>query len=284
MVGAAFSCLTACSGVLDPAGPIGAGNRILLLNSLAIMLAIVIPTIVALLAFALWFRASNDKATYRPDWAFSGRIELIVWSIPVLVVLFLSGVIWIGSHQLDPATPIKSRTKAIEVQVVSLDWKWLFLYPGQNVASVNRLVVPAGVPIHFTLTSASVMNAFFVPRLGSMIYTMNGMTTQLYLQADRPGTYYGQSAHFSGDGFANMHFQVDAVSPAMFAGWAASARGAGPVLDRAGYEALAKPTLGAAPTTYRAVDPRLFDAIVRQVIPPATGPRPKASPQPAPAT
>ena len=272
--------LSGCAGVLDPAGPIGAGNRILLLNALAIMLAIVIPTIVALLVFAFWFRASNPRATYRPDWAFSGRIELIVWSIPALVVLFLSGVIWIGSHQLDPATPIRSRTKALEVQVVSLDWKWLFLYPGQGMASVNRLVVPVGVPVHFTLTSASVMNAFFVPRLGSMIYTMNGMATQLNLQADRPGTYYGQSAHFSGDGFANMHFQVDAVPPAQFEGWVASVRGAGPVLDRAGYDALARPTLGAPAMTYRAIDPRLFDAVVRQAIPPASGPVVQASPKP----
>ena len=171
--------LTACHpAVLDPQGFIGFAEKMILIDSLVIMLAIVIPTIAATLAFAWWFRASNMTARYLPDWAFSGRIELIVWSIPLLVIMLLGGVAWIGSHDLDPAKPLTSNTPPLEVQVVSLDWKWLFIYPSQGVASVNRLVVPAAVPIHFSLTSASVMNAFFVPQLGSMIYTMNRMTTQ----------------------------------------------------------------------------------------------------------
>src|SRR4051812_2326242 len=159
------------------------------------MLAIVIPTILATLAFAWWFRESNSRARYLPDWAYSGRIELVVWAIPTLVILFLGGVTWIGSYDLDPARPLSSHVKPLEVQVVSLDWKWLFIYPEQGVAAVNELVVPAGRPVHFSLTSASVMNAFFVPQLGSMIYAMNGMTTQLHLQADRPGDFYGRSSH-----------------------------------------------------------------------------------------
>src|SRR3984893_14428276 len=173
--------LAACQpAVLDPKGPVGLAQKTILIDSLIIMLAIVIPTIAATLAF--WFRHSNPRAAYLPDWAYSGRIELIVWSIPLLVIMLLGGVAWIGSHDLDPAKPLPSNTPALEMQVVSLDWKWLFIYPSQGVASVNRLVVPAAVPIHFSLTSASVMNAFFVPQLGSMIYTMNGMTTQLNLQ------------------------------------------------------------------------------------------------------
>ena len=171
------------------------------------MLAIVVPTIAATFAFAWWFRASNTRATYLPDWEYSGRIELIVWAIPLLVIMLLGGVAWIGSHDLDPAKPLASNTPPLEVQVVSLDWKWLFIYPDQHIASVNQLVVPAGTPIHFSLTSASVMNAFFVPQLGSMIYTMNGMTTQLYLQADAPGTFLGLSSHFSGDGFSGHAFR-----------------------------------------------------------------------------
>jgi cytochrome o ubiquinol oxidase subunit 2 len=150
------------------------------------MLAIVVPTIAATFAFAWWFRASNARARYLPDWVFSGRIELIVWSIPLLVIMLLGGVAGIGSHDLDPAKPLTSDTPPFEVQVVSLDWKWLFIYPSHGVASVNQLVIPAATPIHFSLTSASVMNVFFVPQLGSMIYTMNGMTTQLNLQADSP--------------------------------------------------------------------------------------------------
>jgi cytochrome o ubiquinol oxidase subunit 2 len=206
--------LSGCQeGILDPKGPVGSAQRTIPFNSLAIMLAIVVPTILATLAFAWWFRASNTRARYRPDFVFSGRIELIVWSIPTLVILFLGGVIWIGSHQLDPARPLDGWGKPLEIQVVSLDWKWLFIYPDEGVATVNRLVVPTGRPLHFTLTSGSVMNAFFVPRLGSMIYTMNGMATNLHLQADAQGEFEGLSAMFSGDGFPGMRFQVRAVCP-----------------------------------------------------------------------
>src|SRR5205807_9933938 len=170
----------------------------------------------------------------------SGRIELIVWGIPLLVIMLLGGVVWIGSHDLDPAKPLTSNTPPLEMQVVSLDWKWLFIYPSQRVASVNQLVVPAGVPIHFSLTSASVMNVFFVPQLDSMIYTMNGMTTQLNLQADAPGTFRGLSSHFSGDGFADMHFGVFALPAERFAAWVKAMRSKGPTLDPDTYAALSR--------------------------------------------
>ena len=265
--------LAACHpAVLSPAGPIGEGDRIVLLDSLAIMLAIVVPTIVAILAFAYWFRASNTRARYLPDWAYSGRLELIVWSIPALVVFFLGGIAWISSHLLDPAVPLKSKAEPVEVQVVSLDWKWLFIYPHQNVASINRMVVPAGVPLDLKITSASVFNAFFVPRLGTMIYAMYGMTTRLNLQADRPGVYPGLSAHFSGDGFPGMAFDVQAVSPEQFAQWAAATRVNGPVLDEAAYRQLLKQTQDVSPYTYRSVQPGLFDDIVEQRLPPGEGP------------
>ncbi|WP_294393007.1 ubiquinol oxidase subunit II [uncultured Sphingomonas sp.] len=266
--------LPGCTSVsiLNPAGPIAAANRTILFDALAIMLAIVVPTMIATLAFAWWFRAGNTRARYRPKFAYSGRIELIVWSIPLLVVLFLSGVIWIGSHDLDPARPIASRTPPLEVQVVSLDWKWLFIYPGQGVASVNEMVVPAGVPLRFRLTSASVMNSFFVPRLGSMIYTMNGMATTLNLRADRPGDYYGQSAHFSGDGFSDMHFRMRAVPAGDFTRWAAGVRGRGPALDGRSYAALARQSRHVAPFTYGAVAPDLFQAVVTQRLAPGPGP------------
>src|SRR6185312_5603133 len=197
-------------GVLSPAGPVGKAEYTILLNSLAIMLAIVIPTMLTVIVFAWWFRAGNTRATYRPEWAYSGRLELLVWSIPSLVILFLGGVIWIGSHRLDPATPLRSARRPLQVQVISLDWKWLFIYPEQHIASINQLVAPVGVPLHFSLTSASVMNVFFVPQLGSMIYTMNGVVTQLHLQADRPGDFFGESAQFSGDGFPDMRFTLRA--------------------------------------------------------------------------
>jgi len=254
--------LTGCSGPLNPQGPVGQADRTIMLDALGIMLAIVVPTIIATLAFAWWFRASNTKARFLPQWTYSGRIELVVWSIPTLVILFLGGVIWIGAHELDPAQPLKSSVKPLEVQAVSLDWKWLFIYPNQGIAAVNTLTVPTGTPLHFSLTSASVMNVFFVPQLGSMIYTMNGMTTQLYLQADNAGDYYGRSAHFSGDGFPGMQFQVQALPADQFAMWAQGARGQGPALDGRGYAELSKPSSYVKPMIYGAVAPGLFDAIV----------------------
>lgn len=264
--------LAGCSGgVLEPQGPIGAANVTILLDAVGIMCVIVVPTLAAILAFAWWFRAANRHAIYRPDFVYEGRLELLVWAVPILIIMFLGGVIAIGSYLLDPFRPIASQAKPINVQVVSLDWKWLFIYPDQGVASVNQLVVPAGTPVHFRLTSATVMNSFFVPQLGSMIACMNRMVTQLHLQADRPGDYYGQSAQFSGDGFSTMHFVLRAVPQDAFDSWVAGARRSGPALDRAGYMALAKPSEGVSPYTYRAVEPGLFEAVATQKIPPGPG-------------
>ena len=245
----------------------------LLIDSLVIMLAIVLPTIAATFIFAWWYRASNTRAKFLPDFTYSGQLELIVWAIPILVIVLLAGVIWIGSHELDPARPLASKTPPLNIQVVSLDWKWLFIYPDQRIASVNQLVVPAGVPIHFYLTSASVMNAFFVPQLGSMIYAMNGMTTQLNLQADAPGTFLGLSSHFSGDGFPGMHFDVHAVPAEQFAAWIETTRNSGPTLDPASYAALARQSMNVVPFTYRATAPDLFQQIATQVLPPGPGPQ-----------
>lgn len=267
--------LCACdASIVEPAGPVSKAERLILFNSLAIMLTVVIPTILATFVFAWWYRSSNSKARYRPDWAYSGRLELITWSIPTLIILFLGGVIWTGSHALDPA---RSRgERPLQVQVVSLDWKWLFIYPEQRLASVNQLVVPTGVPVQFSLTSASVMNQFFVPQLGGMIATMNRMVTHLSLQADRNGIFYGQSAQFSGDGFSGMHFAVHAVSAREFRDWIENTRREGPTLDRASYLRLAQQSRDVAPFTYRSADPDLFAAIVSHALPPGPGPRAEA--------
>lgn len=265
--------LSGCSdGVLDPQGPIGAANAKILLNALAIMLMIVVPTIIAILFFGWWFRASNTRAQYRPDFVYSGGIEVVVWGIPILVITFLGGVIWIGSHDLDPFKPIASPHKPTEVQVVSLDWKWLFIYPDEGVASVNELVVSAGVPVHFSLTSASVMNMFFVPQLGSMIATMNGMVTQLHLAADKPGEFYGLSAQYSGGGFSDMNFMLRAVPQDAFAQWVAGARQTGSALDRTSYLALCQQSSNVRPFTYRSIDATLFDAIVSRQLAACPGP------------
>jgi cytochrome o ubiquinol oxidase subunit 2 len=252
------------TGVLEPEGPIASAERLLLINATAIMLVVVVPVILATLAFAWWYRASNLRADRSQDQAYEGRIEFVIWSIPALVVILLGGVCWIGAHQLDPRAPIPANAKPLEVDVVSLDWKWLFIYPDQGIAAVNQLVVPAGTPVRFHLTAATVMNSFFVPQLGSQIYTMPRMTTHLNLLADKPGAYPGLSANFSGDGFSDMRFTVNAVPAGDFAGWVAKVRGSGSALDIPGYAALAKPSEAVAPTTYRSVDPQLFGRIVDQ--------------------
>jgi cytochrome o ubiquinol oxidase subunit II len=253
-------------GVLDPKGPIAAAELQILFNSLGIMLAIVIPTILATLGVAYWYRASNKRARYRPNFEYSGRLEMLVWSLPVMTVLLLGGVAWVGSYDLDPRKPIASTAKPLNIQVVSLDWKWLFIYPDQGIASVNQLTIPVGTPVSFQLTSSGVMNSFFIPQLGSMIYTMAGMATRLHLQADHPGTYRGLSANYSGDGFSDMRFKVDAVSGESFAQWVDAMRGTGPVLDAQTYADLVKPSKAVAPFTYRVVAPNLFNDVVNAVM------------------
>jgi cytochrome o ubiquinol oxidase subunit 2 len=263
--------LAGCSGVLDPHGPVGASEKLILIDSLAIMLVIVVPLMIATICFAWWFRASNTRATYLPNWAFSGHLELIIWAIPTLVIIFLGGIAWFGSHALDPYKALPTTTKPIEIEVVSLDWKWLFIYPDDGVATVNELVVPVGTPVHFRLTSSGVMNSFFVPQLGSQIYTMAGMTSQVSLQADQAGTYAGLSAQFSGAGFADMRFTVKAVVADAYAKWLADTKTAGPILDKGAYATLAKPSMDVQPATYKRVDPMLFDSIVNETAPPAPG-------------
>src|SRR3954453_2952301 len=229
----ALLLLASCSpaGILDPQGPVAAAQLLLLINSTAIMLVVVVPVIVATLAFTYWYRAGNPRAARGLDPAYEGRIEYVTWSIPALIVILLGGVIWIGSHQLDPRAPIPADAKPLRVDVVALDWKWLFIYPDQRIAAVNQLVVPVGTPVDFTLTSATVMNSFFVPQLGSQIYTMGGMTTHLNLLAAETGEYPGFSANFSGDGFSEMRFVVKSVPAGDFNAWLEQVRGTGSALD-----------------------------------------------------
>jgi cytochrome o ubiquinol oxidase subunit 2 len=261
LIGAAT--LSGCTdGVLDPKGPIALAERQIMFNATGIMLVIVIPVMLATLGVAFWFRASNERARYRPNFRYSGRIEMLVWSIPLMTVILVGAVAWIGSYDLDPPKLIASSTKPLKVQVVSLDWKWLFVYPEESIASVNQLTIPVGTPVSFELTSSGVMNSFLVPQLAGQIYTMAGMVTRLNMRADYPGTYRGMSANFSGEGFADMHFNVDAVPPERFAQWVASTRSAGPELDAKTYAQLAKPSAAVSPFTYRSVAPSLFDSIL----------------------
>jgi cytochrome o ubiquinol oxidase subunit 2 len=252
--------LAGCSeGVLAPAGPVGALEDQILFETFAAMLLVVVPVIALILAFAWWFRASNRRAAYLPTWDYSGRIEFTIWIIPILLILFLATLAWSGAHDLDPYKPLPARKKPLEVQVVSLDWRWLFIYPEYGVASVNELAVPAGTPVNLRLTSATVMNSFLAPQLGGQIYTMPGMQTRLSLQADRPGQYRGLSAQFSGDGFSDMAFTVSARDDAGFARWIDRTRAAGGRLDAGVYDRLAAEQAASKPRYFGQVAPDLFD-------------------------
>jgi cytochrome o ubiquinol oxidase subunit 2 len=242
------------------------------MDALGIMLVIVVPTILTTLWFAWWFRASNGAALYRPSWVYSDKLEVVVWCIPALTVLFLGGLAWAGSHDLDPVRPLESRTPPLEVQVVSLDWKWLFIYPQQHVAVVNKLVLPVGRPVHFRLTSSSVMNVFFVPRLAGEIYTMNGMVTQLNLQADETGRYPGLSAQFSGDGFSGMSFDTDVISSSDFNQFIEQARAAPARLNDASYRSLSRPSEAVPVQLFGNVSDGLFENIASRRLPAGEGP------------
>jgi cytochrome o ubiquinol oxidase subunit 2 len=264
-------------GILSPVGPIADGERLILLDALGIMLVIVVPTILATLIFAWWYRASNKAAVYRPTWAYSGRLEVLVWAIPALVVLFLGGVAWIGSHELDPQKPIATAGRPLEVEVVSLDWRWLFIYPQQHIATINRLVVPVGQPVHLRITSASVMNVFFVPRIGGQIYAMNGMVTQLNLQADQTGSYPGLSAQFSGDGFTGMSFDTIVATPAEFVSFVERTHASPGRLDGPAYRLLSQQSHDRTVRLFGSVSEGLFEDIVSLRLPPGSGPPPLAS-------
>ena len=248
-------------GVLDPRGPVGKAERVILYDSTAIMLAVIIPVIVLTLAFAWWFRADNSQARYRPEWEYSGRIEMIIWSIPALVILFLGGIAWTGSHDLDPPAPLAGSAAPLDIEVISLDWRWLFIYPHEGIASLNRLVVPAGVPLRFRLTSTTVMNSFFVPQLGSQIYSMPNMVTRLNLEADQPGTFEGLSAMFSGDGFSDMRFDLVSTGMQAFKDWVSATKAQGGVLDARAFEELVKPAKADGVQTYAQVSEGLFDSV-----------------------
>ncbi|SDD02375.1 ubiquinol oxidase subunit II [Paraburkholderia lycopersici] len=248
--------------LLAPKGDIGVQEKNLILISLGLMLLVVIPVIMLTLWFAWRYRASNTRATYAPRWSHSTAIEVVVWSIPCVIVLTLGVLIWRTTHSLDPYRPLESQTKPVRVDVVALNWKWLFIYPDYGVASVNQLAIPVDTPVEFKLTAESLMNSFFIPQLGSQVYAMPAMQTKLHLIANEPGVYAGRSAAFSGPGFSDMHFETLATSRADFDAWIAQAKASPTMLSRAAYEQLARPGEKAPVTRYSNVAPGLFDGVV----------------------
>lgn len=208
-----FIFVSGCSNnvLMNPKGIIGIEERSLILTSLGLMLIIVVPVIFMTIIFAIKYRQSNNKAKYCPNWSHSNKIEFIVWIIPIIIIILLASITWKSTHNLDPNKPIISSNKYIIIQVIAMDWKWLFIYPKQNIASINEIYFPINVPIKFEITSNSVMNSFFIPQLGSQIYAMTGMNSNLNLIANEPGIYKGFSSNFSGEGFSGMKFIVVAT-------------------------------------------------------------------------
>ncbi len=264
ILGASLSGCT--EGVLVTHGPVGEAEKILLLEALITMSFVVIPVIVLALSFFWWFRSTNKKAIYRPDWEYSGRIEFSIWMVPMLVVLFLSAIAWTGAHDLDPYQPIESEQRPLNVQVISMDWKWLFIYPDLGIASVNELALPVGVPVDFKLTSATVMNSFFIPSVGGQIYTMAGMQTSLSLLVSDPGTYEGMSAQFSGDGFSDMHFPMLALNQSDFDAWAAKVKSEVGTLNQAEYLRLANTHKTSNVEHFSSVNIDIFGYAIRQSV------------------
>lgn len=264
IVAGAGLTLAGCSGgVLDPKGQVGMDEKNLIILCTILMLIVVVPVIVLTLYFAWKYRASRDFEIYTPKWAHSTKIEAVVWSIPILIVISLSVITWRSTHALDPYSPLEGQGEHLTVEVVSLNWKWLFIYPEQGIATVNELVFPANKPVAFKITSESTMNSFFIPQLGSQIYSMAGMETKLHLIADEPGTYKGISSNYSGAGFTGMKFNAIATpTEGDFNDWVASVKQAQTALTPASYEQLAKPSENHPVTYYNEVSEGLFHDIV----------------------
>lgn len=250
--------------ILDPAGPVGAQEKQVILIAFALMLIVVIPVFVMTFLFAWRYRASRKGETYSPKWAESRTLEVVVWFVPALIVISLGILTWNTTHELSPYRPLVSAQRPLRIEAVSMNWKWLFIYPDQHIATVNQLVIPTGVPVSFRLTSATVMTSFFIPRLGSQIYAMPGMRTRLHLLADKAGTYSGRNFQFSGPGYASMHFTVEATSMNKFDDWVNRVRKAPQALDDAALKSLEKPSRNQPVMHYASVRPHLFDRILRR--------------------
>jgi cytochrome o ubiquinol oxidase subunit II len=258
--------------LLDVAGPVAAKQRDLLYFTVLLSMVIIVP-VFALTFYIVWrYREDNTKATYAPTWDGNNKLEALWWGIPCIIILVLSVITWQTSHSLDPYRPLASERAPVRVQVIALPWKWLFIYPDYNIASVNYLRVPTGTPINFSITADAPMNAFWVPKLGSQVYAMAGMTTQLHLQADTIGSYNGSSANISGEGFAGMRFVIQATDQADYENWITSLQRSDTALTTDGYQQLAKPSTNNAPTYYRVAASGLYDTVIDKYM--AHGTRP----------
>jgi cytochrome o ubiquinol oxidase subunit 2 len=256
--------LSGCSGVLDPKGQIGIQEKSLIITATVLMLLVVVPVIIMTLVFAWKYRASNTQAVYTPNWSHSTKIEVVVWTIPVIIVAILAVITLRSTYALDPYKPLDHAARPIEIEAVSLDWKWLFIYPELGIATVNEIHFPKDVPVNFRITSDTVMNAFFIPQLGSQVYSMAGMQTKLHLIANEAGTFDGLSSNYSGEGFSDMKFTATASSQADFDNWVKQVRQSPNKLNLDDYKKLALPSEKQPAQYFSTVDPELFHAILNK--------------------
>lgn len=270
--------LSSCHLVLlDPAGDVARQQSDLMIASVIIMSLIIVPVLIAIGVIAWRYRATNKNADYDPDWDHSSKFELIVWAGPLLIIIALGAMTWIGTHQLDPyrpltriknGSPVAANTQPLEVEVVALDWKWLFFYPKYGIATVNELAAPVDMPIHFKLTSTTMMNSFFIPSLAGQIYTMPGMQTVLHAVINKPGNYKGFSSNYSGHGFTDMRFRFLGMSQHDFSQWVAKVRAGGSDLDRQAFDQLNKPSRAVPVHYYAHFDADLYHRILNRCVDP----------------
>jgi len=264
--------LSGCEFLLfDPKGPIASQQKDLIILSFLVMLIVVVPVLIMTVVFAVKYRAKNTDNEYLPNWAHSSKIEWVVWSVPLAIILILGIITYRTSFSLDPREPIESEQATMRVHVVALDWKWLFIYPEQEVAVVNELAIPVNTPVEFLVTSDTVMNSFFVPQLGSMIYAMSGMENQLYLKADEPGVYRGMASNYSGFGFSGMKFKAHAMEPADFDAWLQQVKAAPEALTDERYLELKAKSKDHPVEYFSAVNPLKFTHIIEQYTGPQNG-------------
>ena len=248
--------------LLDPVGQVGIDEKNLIITATLLMLLVVVPVILMTIIFAWKYRASNKNATYAPKWSHSTKIEVVIWTVPILIIIALGVITYKSTHALDPYRPLESDVKPITIEVVAMDWKWLFIYPEQGIATVNKIVFPANTPVNFRITSDTVMNSFFIPGLGGQIYAMAGMQTKLHLIANKNAELDGISANYSGAGFTGMKFKAIATSQAEFDAWVSEVKASPKQLDTAEYEALTKPSQNNPVELYSSVKPNLFQTII----------------------
>lgn len=254
--------------VFQPRGTIGSQEKSLIITALLLSLIVVIPVYAMLVGFAWRYREGNKKARYQPDFDHSALLESIWWGVPLTLITILGFITWRSSHQLDPFKALDSPVKPISIQVVAMQWKWLFIYPDQNIASVNYVQIPVNTPVRFEITSDAPMNSFWIPQLGGQIYAMSGMKTDLNLEATQEGSYQGVSANISGQGFAGMRFTAQATSEAAYKSWLANIKGKTNQLTASTYSQLARPSQNDPVKFYGSAQAGLFDSVVDKYLSP----------------